>query len=249
MKSPGLRVGELARRTGLTVRSLHHYDAIGLLRPSLRTESGHRLYTGRDVARLQQVLSLRQLGLSLEEIRDCLDGHAVAPLDVIRLHIERLREQIERQQRLCARLETLEAHVRAAEEVSADQLFRAIEEMVMIEQYYTTEQWDALKKRRMELGETRIEGSHGDWAALIAEVRAEQERGTDPTDPKVQALAARWMSLVREFTGGDPGIEASARRLWNDQGDALAAQHGEPYAMRDVSDYIGRAIAALDTHA
>ena len=62
MKFEALKVGDLARRTGLTVRTLHHYDEIGLLKPSLHTESGHRLYTGRDVARLQQVLSLRQLG-------------------------------------------------------------------------------------------------------------------------------------------------------------------------------------------
>ena len=65
MKFEALKVGDLARRTGLTVRTLHHYDLIGLLKPSLHTESGHRLYTGRDVGRLQQVLSrLRPLGFS-----------------------------------------------------------------------------------------------------------------------------------------------------------------------------------------
>ena len=72
MRVEALKVGELAKRTGLTVRTLHHYDEIGLLRPSLRTEAGHRLYTTVDVARLQQVLSLRQLGFGLEEVRDCL---------------------------------------------------------------------------------------------------------------------------------------------------------------------------------
>ena len=62
MRFEALKVGELARRTGLTVRTLHHYDAIGLLRPSLHTEAGYRLYTAGDIARLQQVISLRQLG-------------------------------------------------------------------------------------------------------------------------------------------------------------------------------------------
>ena len=56
------RVGELARRTGLSVRALHHYDAIGLLEPSLRTEAGHRLYAGEDVSRLQQIQSLQNRG-------------------------------------------------------------------------------------------------------------------------------------------------------------------------------------------
>src|SRR3954464_5955502 len=72
MRFEALKVGELARRTGLTTRTLHHYDEIGLLKPSLHTEAGHRLYTADDVARLQQVLSLRQLGFALEEVRACL---------------------------------------------------------------------------------------------------------------------------------------------------------------------------------
>src|SRR5688572_15681915 len=83
VRGEALKVGELAARTGLTIRTLHHYDEIGLLRPSLRTEAGHRLYTAADVARLQQVLSLRQLGFALEEVRDCLARPAFAPLEVI----------------------------------------------------------------------------------------------------------------------------------------------------------------------
>ena len=79
-----LKVGDLARRTGLTVRALHHYDEIGLLKPSLHTAAGHRLYATADVARLQQVLSLRQLGFSLEQVRDCLDRPGFSPLEVIR---------------------------------------------------------------------------------------------------------------------------------------------------------------------
>ena len=94
MRSHGLKVGELAKRTGLTVRALHHYDEIGLLRPSLHTGSGHRLYTAADIARLQQVLSLRQLGFALEEIRECLDRPGFSPREVIGLHVARLRQRI-----------------------------------------------------------------------------------------------------------------------------------------------------------
>src|SRR6516165_588232 len=121
MPFAALKVGELARRTGLTIRTLHHYDEIGLLKPSLHTESGHRLYTAGDLARLQRVLSLRQLGFSLEQIRDCLDRPGFSPLEVIRLHIARLREQIESQRRLCERFETIAARLRTAENVSADE--------------------------------------------------------------------------------------------------------------------------------
>src|SRR5437660_8357144 len=112
MRCEALKVGELAKRTGLTVRALHHYDEIGLLKPSLHTEAGHRLYTAGDVARLQQVLSLRQLGFSLEEVRECLQRSDFSPAEVIGLHVARLREQLELQRKLCDRLEALAALLR-----------------------------------------------------------------------------------------------------------------------------------------
>ena len=67
------KVDELAKQTGLSVRTLHYYDEIGLLSPSQRTEAGHRLYTADDIVRLQQVKSLRHLGFTLKEIRDYLN--------------------------------------------------------------------------------------------------------------------------------------------------------------------------------
>src|SRR5262245_44058070 len=128
MRFEALKVGELARRTGLTIRTLHHYDEIGLLKPSLHTEAGHRLYTAGDVARLQQIVSLRQLGFGLEEVKGCLDRSDFSPLEVIRLHLARLREQIEMQRGLCARLEALAGHFATAGEVSAEEFLSAIEE-------------------------------------------------------------------------------------------------------------------------
>src|SRR5262245_54864620 len=140
MRFEALKVGDLARRTGLTIRTLHHYDDIGLLKPSLHTESGHRLYTATDVARLQQVLSLRQLGFSLEQVRDCLDRPGFSPLEVIRLQLAQLREQIELQRNLCERLEGIARLFRAAGEVSAEEFLQTIEVMTMIENLYTPEQ-------------------------------------------------------------------------------------------------------------
>src|SRR5262245_8034255 len=81
-----LRVGELARRTGVSVRTLHYYHEIGLLAPSEQSHTGHRLYTAADVARLQQIVSLRQLGLSLDQIGACLDRGACSPIDIVEQH-------------------------------------------------------------------------------------------------------------------------------------------------------------------
>src|SRR5215470_17417558 len=244
MKFEALKVGELARRTGLTVRTLHHYDEVGLLRPSLHTGAGHRLYTAGDVARLQQVLSLRQLGFSLEQVRDCLDRPGFAPVEVIRLHVARLREQIELQQGLCERLEALAAHFDAAGEVSAEEFLQTIEGMTMIENYYTTEQLEALRKRREEAAAAGVDlakQGQADWAELLDQYRVEMEKGTDPADPRLQALEKRRRALVSAFSGGDAGIEQSLKQLWTEQGDKLCAQFGmDPKVM----EYLGKVAEA-----
>lgn len=243
MTFDALKVGELAKRTGLTVRTIHHYDEIGLLKPSMYSEAGYRLYTAADVIRLQQVLSLRQLGFSLEEVRDCLDRPGFAPLEVIGLHVARLREQIDMQRKLCERLEAIAAGFRTAEEVSADEFLQAIEVMTMIEKYFTPEQHEWIQSRREEAGEEATRQMQEEWAELIAEVRAEMDAGTDPQDAKVQALAKRWVSMVHRTTGGDPAVEQALQRLWDEQGGTLAAQHGPQFDPRPVFGYITKAIA------
>jgi len=212
-----LKVGQLARRTGVSVRTLHYYDEIGLLAPSEHTHTGHRLYTAADVGRLQQIVSLRQLGLSLEQIRDCLDRGSCTPAEIVEQHLARLREQIELQQQLSRQLEGVAKALRANGTASVDDLIRAIEGVKMIEKYYTPEQLAWLQERRQRVGEERIREVEAEWATLIAEVKAEMERGTDPTSEPVLALARRWLGFVDEFTGGDPGIVAAVRKMWQDE--------------------------------
>src|SRR5688500_4617742 len=211
------KVGELAKRTGLTVRTLHHYDQIGLLSPSHRTAAGQRLCVENDGARLQQVTSLRSLGLPLEEIRDVLNDRRMSPLQVVQLHADRLREQVKTQLRLVERLDALAAGLREAETVSADELIQTIEEITMFEKYYTPEQMDYLKERREQVGEARIKEVEGEWPRLMDEVRAEMEAGTDPCDPRVQDLARRWKGLIAEFTGGNEGIRQSLGNLYQNE--------------------------------
>jgi DNA-binding transcriptional MerR regulator len=235
------KVGELARETGLSVRTLHYYDEIGLLAPSQHTASGHRLYGGADLARLQQIKSLRQLGFALEQIRDCLNGPDFSPLRLVESHLARLREQIARQQWLCGKLEALAAHFRAAEEVSAEEFLQTIEAMNMIEKYYTPEQLQWLEERRRTVGEERIREVEAEWPRLMAEVRAAIDRGADPASPEVQELARRWMGLVCEFSGGNPDIEKAVKSMWQQEQNI----HGMDTApVRELGEFINRALAA-----
>jgi DNA-binding transcriptional MerR regulator len=200
MRFEALKVGELARRTGLTIRTLHHYDEIGLLRPSLHTGAGHRLYTAGDIARLQQVLSLRQLGFTLEEVKGCLDRPGFSPLELIRAHVARLREQIELQRGLCVRLEALAGLFRTAGEVPADEFLRTIEVMTMIEKLYTPEQMKQFEEVGKLVGPEEIKAVEEGWAALLPEVRANLH--LDPASPQAQELGRRWEELTERTMRG-----------------------------------------------
>jgi DNA-binding transcriptional MerR regulator len=106
-----LTVGEVARLAGVTVRTLHHYDAIGLVSPIDRTPSGYRLYGERDLDRLHAVLAYRELGLALEDVSALLDGTA-NPLEHLRRQHDLVRERIDQLSRLLGSLEkAMEAHM------------------------------------------------------------------------------------------------------------------------------------------
>jgi hypothetical protein len=114
-----------------------------------------------------------------------------------------------------------------------------------MEKYFTSEQLERIKKAREEVGMEYLQQKQEEWAELIALVRAEMEKGTDPADAKVQELTKRWVDLLNWTTGGDPEMEQSIKRHWEEQGDALAAQFGLKYDSRPVWGYIRKAIAIL----
>jgi MerR family transcriptional regulator, thiopeptide resistance regulator len=98
-------VGELARLAGVTVRTLHHYDRIGLVRPSERTSAGYRSYDVRDLDRLQQVLFYRELGFPLDEVATLLDDPDADPAAHLRRQHRLLRERLERTRAMVAAVE------------------------------------------------------------------------------------------------------------------------------------------------
>jgi MerR family transcriptional regulator, thiopeptide resistance regulator len=243
MQPVTLKVGDLAKQTGVSVRTLHYYDEIGLLSPSHRTGTGYRLYGEADIIRLQQIVSLRQIGFSLDEIRECLGKSNFSFVYVMQLHIERVREQIALFQKLLNRLESIAQTVNSVEPVSVEVLIQTIEAICMLEKYYTPEQLETLKQRRELLGEEQIHQGQADWQNLIEQIRAEMEKGTDPASEPVKALARRSLELIQLFTGGDPGIEQSLNRMYQQQKPEIASRGAIDAAM---SEYMDRARAALE---
>ena len=94
MDDTAYTVGALAQASGITVRTLHHWDAIGLLVPAERAGNGYRRYGAADVARLYRILALRRLGLSLEEIAAALDREGPELEAAVRAHLARVEDQL-----------------------------------------------------------------------------------------------------------------------------------------------------------
>ena len=217
-------VGHLARATGLTVRTLHHWDEIGLLRPAERSGAGHRRYSGDDVARLYRIVALRRLGLSLDAVGAALAAEGDDLRAAVAAHLARVEEQLAAQRELRRRLVgILDAFDRVVGP-SADQIIDAIEVMTMSERYYTPEQREQLAERRERLGDERIRDYELEWAELLAALERERAAGTDPAEPGVQALAGRWRELIAAFTGGDAGLHDSLNRMYAEEGVERASR-------------------------
>jgi len=236
------KIGQLAQSTGLTVRTLHHYDHIGLVQPSARTPSGHRLYDDADIRRLYEVIALRDLGLPLETIGGLLDGHP-GLLTLLREHLAHVDEQLRAVRSLRDRLARLVQGAEESDPPTSEDLLDLIDEVNTVDEtikrYFSPEQLDALAVRREKVGDQAISDVQNEWPELIAKVQAELDAGTDPAEPRVQTLAQRWMALLEAFHGGDPGLRDSLYRMHEDNSEQIQAEYGGPSPA--LMDYIGRA--------
>ena len=224
------KIGELARIAGVTVRTLHHYDELGLLVPSERTQAGHRLYSAADVERLYRLLALREIGLPLEEIGPLLDREG-GLADTVRRHLGRVEQQLGALEELRLRHTRLLASFDGGE-VSTQQFLDAMEAMTMFEKYYTPEQLKQLEERRNELGEDKIKAVEQEWREIYAKLADLRGRGVDPGAPEAQAVGDRAGELIQMFTGGDPAIGLSLQRMYrNEDPQKLTRGMGSPEDM------------------
>ncbi len=188
-----LKIGELARRAGVTPRTLHHYDRIGLLTPSGHSESGYRLYGPADVTRLYRILALRDVGLSLADIGALLDGTGSTEASLEAL-IERqlvgVRAKQERQERLAERLEGLLRQVRRRIEPGVDRWLDVLALMTLHAKYLSANEVADLHE------------SATDWAPLVREAKRLLAAGGDPRSADAERLARAWLAALQTATDG-----------------------------------------------
>lgn len=202
-----LKIGELAKRTGLTVRALHHYDAIGLLSPSARSDAGYRLYNEADIARLHRILALRRFGLALADIGTTLTSPDLSLATVVTRQIGLLTEQIGQAKALRSRLSQLQRQLAEGQEPDLADWLTTLEHMTMYDKYFSQEE---LTQLPIYTGADDVEP---EWQTLVAQVQALMDAGTDPGDPRAQALSTQWMATVRRDTGGNPILFAKLNAM------------------------------------
>jgi len=227
-----LRVGDLARHTGLTVRTLHHYDAIGLLSPSARSDAGYRLYSSDDIARLHGIQALRHLGLGLKEIRGMLAGHGDSlPANVAR-QIRALDHEIEHATELRARLSLLQGKLAQGKQPDLNEWLRTLELMSTYGKYFSA---DELKKIFAHWNTIKPQ-----WPPLFKAVRSAMDRGLPPQSLEVQPTIHRWMNLMARWMDGD--FDLMTR--WGHMHEQEPRVRTEDAPDLDMIRYVGRAIDA-----
>lgn len=190
-----LKVGELAKRTGLTVRTLHHYDAIGLLAPSARSDAGYRLYNREDIARLHTIQALRQIGLPLSEIDKLLHGKPEPLPSIIQRQLTSLERQMTQAGELHARLSLLQSSLAKGVEPDMDQWLATLTEMSIYGKHFNASEIKKIRENWQRTGDQ--------WPPLLAAVRDAMERGIPADSLEIQPLARRWMELQARFMQGD----------------------------------------------
>ena len=198
-------VKQAAKLSGVSVRTLHHYDEIGLLKPAHLGENRYRYYGREELLRLQQILFHRELGMSLEQVRALLDDPGFDRVEALRAHRGKLETEAERFRHLIRTIDRTIADLNGEKQMSDKQLYEGFSPEKQAK-------WEKeIVERFGEAGREKIAESKRNFATMskedMAASRAEMEAihlafaaamaaGAKPGDAQVQALAARHYAWV-----------------------------------------------------
>lgn len=243
------KIGLVADTSGLTVRTLHYWDEIGLLKPSRRGRGGHRAYTEDDLARLYVVLTLRNLGLSLDSIRDCVDER----VDVPRL----LSDQLERLDIAVRDLQHLRARVERIIESGADgrslsdpaDMLRLMRDgrpdaPGNLDEYLNGEQRQALSAAAVSAGPAVPYLLEVEWPQLYRRSDDLRRLGADPGDARMQTIVARLEELSATFGGKQAGVDIGTRTAWRHDPAAMSGEAEQTVeSWKELADFVEQARA------
>ncbi len=201
------RVKEVSDLAGVSVRTLHHYDQIGLLKPESVSEAGYRLYSDEDLAKLQQILFFKELGFSLRQTKTIIDSPGFDRVQTLKAHREMLMKQRNRLSRLVATVERTIESIEEGIDMSKKEMFDAFD-MSEIEEHQrkyakeVEEKYGASAAYQESKKRTAAYGAD-DWARIMKKANEIFGRVADlmdrsPSDPEVQKAVEDWRQHITE---------------------------------------------------
>lgn len=264
------RTGEFARKASVSERTLRYYDRLGLLSPTTYSEAGYRLYSDADFPRLQQILALKYLGFSLEEIQRCLDGSPRRFKDALAVQKAMLLERKNHLEAILQAIEQAEAWLDGPVQdwkpiIKILEMMQMNDKQEWIKKYFSDEQaqkmaelseaayTDADRQKLAGWGQGWSEADQLEadrkWAELYQEAKSLAGAGKDPAGAEAQSLAARWMALVNEFTRGDAGLTAGLQKFWQQMAELPEADRPLPKVLNDQEQaFVDQALAFYNSH-
>jgi len=207
-----MRIGELAKKAEVTVRTLSYYDKEGLLAPSGLSEGGYRLYTNKDLAKLMQILMMKQLGFTLNEIKKSTAAMntTVEVLGVLAEHENYIRKKIDHLTESLSALESLKKEIVQIDSVDFKKFANILAHLQMknerywLIKYLDDDTLDALKI--LAPGEENAARLVEATNSYVVEAAMLHDEGVAPESEKGQDLAKRFWGLLMEITGGDKNL-------------------------------------------
>lgn len=219
-----LKIGELARRAGMTVRTLHHYDSLGLLSPSARSSGGNRLYSEADAARLGRIQLLKQNGYALGQIKQMLEAGSQPPRALIAQQLDSLAVQQQHIETLRVRLLRLDQRACKGTLLLGRDWVGTLEMLVLQETVLCDSEVAALQAI-----EDRLDNFEPDWEALVADVASAMAAQVSERSACARALAWRWMRRVHLTVDADAQLafKLTALQRNSPRAQQLNSIHGE----------------------
>lgn len=239
---------EFAAKAGVSVRTLHHYDRLGILKPHRRSIKGFRFYSEAEFARLQQILTLKFIGFSLEQIKKILGTKSFALAETLQLQRQILKAQADRISAALKAIDRAEQVNRQNGSIDWEPFYKIVEVIDMEQnwewtrKYYSESALEKVEERKKLWSPELQERVTKDWNDLVKDVEHAMANEVKPEDDEAQILAGRWNALIEEFTGGDSEIREGLNRMYGDEKNWQTSWK-KPYS-DEVANFISAASAA-----
>ena len=236
-------VGEFAKKTGLTVRTLHYYEERGLLSPVRSQDNGRRFYGNAELKEVQKIVSLKQLGFSLSEIENLLRDPRVSLPKVLAAQLEALETEKSEVEGAIKSLKTAIAALKEGNDLDIRTLTKLIRMTTMTEKitkdlkpvyekHFSKDQMKEFANRK--LSPKQIREYNDGWKTLLCD--AKTLLGTDPSAPEAQALAEQTQKMIEMFTGGNPDAETGLKSMYSEV-DEWGGKHAEAMFGMSLEDF------------